>query len=167
MSDPRLSEILRMLDPEPGYRLWFGGASPLGCLRGVSAEAAEWKPSPERHSIWELSLHIAYWKYAVRRNLDGSPRGGFPRSPSNWPRVPEPADGKAWKEDRALFRSEHESFVGAVRAIDARRLDEQARGGAYSFAELLFGIVMHDTYHVGQIQLLKRLYRDRFSRDFD
>jgi hypothetical protein len=160
MNDPRLDEILRMLDPEPGYRLWHGGASPLGCLRGVSVDAALWKPAPDRHSIWELTLHLAYWKYAVRRNLDGSPRGGFPRCPSNWPKPPEPADEPAWKVDRGLYRSEHERFVQVVRALDPGVLDERARDGAYSYVELLHGIVMHDTYHVGQIQLLKRLYRD-------
>ena len=51
----------------------LGGATPLGCLRGVQPEQAVWKPAPDRHSIWELVLHIAYWKYAVRRNLEGSP----------------------------------------------------------------------------------------------
>ena len=156
----RLAEILRMLDPEPGYRLWFGGASPLGCLRGVSADAAAWKPTPGRHSIWELALHIAYWKYAVRRNLEGGPKGGVPRAPSNWPRQPETPTERAWREDRALLRSEHEGFVRAVRGLDPDRLDEPARGGGYSHVELLHGIVMHDTYHVGQIQLLKRLYRE-------
>lgn len=161
MTEARLAEILRMLDPDPGHRLWYGGASPLGCLRGVSAEQAVWKPSSGRHSIWELSLHIAYWKYAVRRNLDGSPRGGFPRSPSNWPAAPTTPDERLWKEDRALFRSEQERFIAAARAFDPARLDESARGGAYSYAELLHGIIMHDAYHVGQIQLLKRLYRDR------
>ena len=83
MSDPRLTEILNLLDPEPGTRLWHGGASTLGCLRGVAAEQAMWKPHPDRHSIWELTLHLAYWKYAVRRHLDDSPLGSFPRSPSN------------------------------------------------------------------------------------
>ncbi len=150
-----------MLDPEAGYRLWYGGATPLGCLRGVSARQAAWKPAPQRHSIWDLVLHLAYWKYAVRRNLEDLPRGGFPRSPSNWPRPPERQDEAAWREDRALFRSEHERFISAVRALDPSRLDEPARGGAYTYIELLHGIVMHDTYHVGQIQLLKRLHKSR------
>ena len=132
----------------------------LGCLRGVDPEQAAWKPAPDRHSIWELVLHIAYWKYAVRRNLEGSGRGGFPRSPSNWPRVPEPADAAAWKRDRALLKSEHERLVAAVEGFDPRRLDEEAPGsGSYRFADLIFGVVTHDVYHVGQIQLLKRLYR--------
>ncbi len=160
MKDSRITEILHILDPAPGERLWFGGASPLGCLRGITPTAAAWRPSPDRHSIWELSLHMAYWKYAIRRNLEGSPVGGFPRSPSNWPRVPDVINAASWKRDRDLFRSEHEKFLAAAGNFDPKLLDRKARGnGAYRYADLLFGIVMHDTYHVAQIQLLKRLYR--------
>ena len=31
----------------------------------------------------------------------------------------------------------------------------------YRYLDLMHGVVMHDTYHVGQIQLLKRMYRVR------
>lgn len=162
MSDRRIDELLRMLDPEPGHRLWHGGATPLGSLRGVSPEEAAWRPAAQRHSIWELTLHLAYWKYAVLRRIDGSPRGGFPRQPSNWPRVPDPPAATAWRRDRALLKSEHEKIVATVRELDPSRLDQETPGsGAYRYADLLYGVMLHDTYHVGQIQLLKRLYRDK------
>jgi hypothetical protein len=34
----------------------------------------------------------------------------------------------------------------------------------YRFVDLLFGIVSHDLYHVGQIQVVKRLYQARRRR---
>ena len=161
MRDPRLKEILGLLDPKPGTRLWYGGATPLGCLRGVTAKQAAWRPSPDRHSIWELTLHVAYWKYAVRRILEGSPKGGFARSPSNWPQMPEVRSENAWKQDRALLRTEHEQLVGVIRDFNPRQLDSKAPGsGTYRFADLLFGVATHDIYHTGQIQMLKRLYAD-------
>jgi hypothetical protein len=160
MNDPRLDEIMRLMNPEPGIRPWFGGPSPVGCLRGVSCKQAAWKPPAARHGIWELVLHIAYWKYALRRNLEDLPRGGFPRSPSNWPRIPERPDERSWKRDRALLRAEHERLIDAVGAFDPRRLDDTAPGsGAYRFIDHFHGIVMHDVHHVAQIQLLKRMYR--------
>jgi uncharacterized damage-inducible protein DinB len=165
MSDPRLAEIVRLLDPKPGTRQWFGGASPLGCLRGVSHQQAAWRPAPHRHSIWELTLHLAYWKYAVRRRLEGSSMGSFPRSPSNWPSAPDVVDARAWNGDRALLKAEHQRLVASVRAFDPKRLDARAAGsGTYRYTDLLYGIVMHDTYHVGQVQLLKRWYGDRARR---
>jgi len=160
LQDPRLREILNLLDPPAGKRLWFGGASVAGCLRGVTPEQARWRPAPKRHSIWELTLHLAYWKYAVRRNLEAAPQGTFPRSPSNWPAVPKPADARAWNADRALLRSQHTQLVEAVRMFDPRRLDKQVPSSKnYRFVDLMFGIVSHDLYHVGQIQTLKRLYQ--------
>ena len=153
MNDPRLREILHLLDPPAGEKLWYGGASVAGTLRGVTPGQAAWRPSPKRHSIWELTLHIAYWKYAVRRNLDGSPEGSFPRSPSNWPAQPEKPTPDQWK---------HRQLVKTIREFEPRLLDETAPGSKkYRFVDLLFGIVSHDLYHVGQIQLLKRLYDGR------
>jgi uncharacterized damage-inducible protein DinB len=134
----------------------------LGCLRGVSPEQAAWKPAPDRHSIWELALHVAYWKYAVRRKLEDSPQGGFARKPANFPALPEPADEAAWKEDRALLKEEHRQLVEAIQAFDIDRLDEATPGsGKYRYLDLIHGIAMHDTHHVGQIQLMKRLYNSR------
>jgi uncharacterized damage-inducible protein DinB len=158
--DPRLKELLYLLHPEPGRRLWFGGASPLGCLRGISAEQAAWKLSPGQHSIWELTLHVAYWKYAVRRTIDGSPTGEFPRSPANWPHLPDPANQLAWEQDRALLKREHEKLIASARMLEPAQLDRTAPGRrTYRVLDLLHGVVMHDTHHVGQIQLLKRLHK--------
>jgi uncharacterized damage-inducible protein DinB len=159
MNDPRLREVLGLLDPPTGGKLWHGGAGVLGTLRGVRAEQAIWTPAPDRHSVWELSLHIAYWKYAVRRRLTGEPKGGFARTPSNWPRPPEIADEPAWQKDRALLRQEHSRLIEVVRGLDPGRLDETPDGGGgWRYADLLMGIVLHDTYHAGQIQILKRIY---------
>jgi hypothetical protein len=161
MADSRIEEILKLLDPPSGTKLWYGGASVTGCLRGVSAGLARWKPAPRPHAIWELTLHLAYWKYAVRRHLEDLPEGSFPRSPSDWPALPEPADESAWKADRVLLRSEHQQLVAAIRAMDPTLLDEQVPGSRHHrYADLLFGTVGHDLYHVGQIQLLKRQWPD-------
>ena len=114
---------------------------------------------PERSGIWQLTLHIAYWKYAVRRNLENGPRGGFPRKPSNFPAMPEPATASAWKKDRALLKDEHAALIASARAFDPGRLDEPVSGTRpYRYLDLLFGVVTHDIHHVGQIQLLKRLH---------
>jgi hypothetical protein len=79
--------------------------------------------------------------------------------------LPSPADSANWKADRALLQSEHVQLVEAVRAFNPRRLDEAAPGsGNYRFVDLLFGSASHDLYHVGQIQLLKRMVGPRRGR---
>ena len=158
MEDRRLEEALRHLEPPPGVKLWHGGPSVAGCLRGVSAKVASWKPYPDRLSIWGLALHIAYWNYAVTRRITDSKKGGFERSPSNFPSVPTRPSEEEWKADRKLVAQTHQQLVEAVAAFDATRLDEAAGDNTTTtYADLITGIVLHDVYHVGQIQLMKRL----------
>jgi hypothetical protein len=162
MPSSTLDLLLWNLQPPSGRRNWHGGPSPVGALRGVSAEQAAWRPTPRRKSIWEMTLHIAYWKYAVRRHLVAGTVPRFPRGPSNFPAQPIPADEAAWAKDVALLRSEHGRLVEAVEALSGRRLGARVpKGKRWTHAEVVLGIAAHDAYHTGQIQLLKRLWDER------
>lgn len=155
--------ILRTLDPPRG-QAWHGGPTPVGALRGVTATQARWLPARGRHSIWELVLHIAYWKYAIRRHLEPDvPR--FPRSPANWPSLPARPDEAAWERDRALLADEHRRLARAIRRFPANRWNRVPQAGKkWTFGDLILGILAHDVYHTGQIQMLKRLNASRRPR---
>jgi uncharacterized damage-inducible protein DinB len=155
-----LRHLLDTLHPPRG-KAWHGGATTLGSLRGVRAAQARWIPAPGRHSIWELVLHIAYWDYAVRRHLEPV-RERFPRSPANWPALPERPDERAWARDRALLAGEHERLVRAITRFGTRGWHRVPPGAhKWRTGDLIVGIVAHEVYHTGQIQLMKRLYRSR------
>jgi hypothetical protein len=150
------------LQPAPGLRNWHGGPSPVTALRGVTAEQAAWRPGPRRKSIWALALHIAYWKYTVRRHLEDGPVSRFPRSPSNWPAPPSAATEAAWRDDVAVLRDEHERLVGAAKRVSIDALDHiPPAGRRWTYGQLLLGIAAHDAYHTGQIQLMKKLWAER------
>lgn len=155
-----IEALLATLHPKRGAA-WHGGPTPLTALRGVTAAQARWVPARRRHSIWALTLHIAYWDYAVRRRLEPDSPRDFPRSPANWPAVPEPASAKAWAEDRLLLKLQHDQLVQAVRRLPRTRWNHRPTGGRWTYGETIVGIVAHDVYHTGQIQLLKRLWRSR------
>lgn len=141
---------------------WHGGPTPVGSLRGVSAAEARWRPRPGRHTIWELALHIAYWDYAVRRRLEGGAPGEFPRHPANFPAMPARTGEREWAADRALLADEHRLLVTAIKAFPAARVGRHAGGRKrWSYGDLIAGIAMHDAYHAGQIQLMKRLWAAR------
>jgi DinB family protein len=150
------------LQPAAGTRNWHGGPSPVGALRGVPAEEAAWRPGPRRKSIWALALHIAYWKYTIRRHLEPGPLPRFPRTPSNWPAPPVPGDPAGWSRDVALLKEQHERLVQAVGRVPLSALDRiPPVGRRWTYGQLLLGIAAHDAYHVGQIQLIKRLWEER------
>ena len=157
MSIERLEQILQALDTKKNQ--WFGGPSAAGSLRNVSSDQALWKTEGMKYCVWELALHIAYWEYAVRRMLENGPKGGFPRTPSNWPAIPENPSEDAWKADRKLVKLERDALIAVVTCFDTGRLNEQAsRNSQYSYSQILIGIAQHSTYHTGQIALLKRLW---------
>lgn len=159
MTDRRVEMVAGLYQPEAGAPLWHGGATVLGSVRGVQAAAAAWRPAPGRHSIWELTLHVTYWKYAVLRRLSGGELEPFPRSPADWPAQPDDAGEAQWKDDRALLRTYHEALREVIRTVPSDRLDDHAGGtGKYTHADLMAGIVLHDVYHTGQIQMLKRIH---------
>ena len=166
MGNPITRLLLENIQPRPARSAWHGGPTASGALRGVRAEQARWRPAPGRKCIWELTVHIAYWKYAVRRRLTGTSGGPaaerFPRTPSNWARLPEPADERAWKADVELLRSEHQALIDAVTAVPLESYARPTRGGRrWTYGELILGIAQHDAYHVGQIQLMKKLWNAR------
>lgn len=152
--------LVRMIDEAYQKKAWHG-ANLKGSLRGVGAREAAWRPGPKRHNIWELALHAAYWKYAVWRRLTGVKRGSFPIPGSNWFARPTSPTEKAWRKDLALLDEQHRRLRDAAARISTERLDERTAGSGVSNLTVLYGIAAHDAYHTGQIQLIRRLFRER------
>ncbi|HEU5217548.1 MAG TPA: DinB family protein, partial [Gemmatimonadales bacterium] len=129
---------------------------------GVPVAMARWRPRPGRHTIWELALHSAYWQYAVRRRMLGPVGERFPRSPANWPAMPANPAQAAWDADRVILNEQHLLLLEAIEAFPAAQLDRRVTGRKrWTWGDMLIGITMHDAYHAGQIQLLKRLWGAR------
>lgn len=144
-----MDHLLAALDEAFDRKSWHG-TNLRGSIRGLTAEQAAWRPCDGRHSIQELVIHAAYWKYVVRRKLTGAKRGSFPETGSNWfARLnPDPA---AWKRDVALLVSEHKLLRQAIAGLTPSDLRDREK------LRLIRGVTAHDLYHAGQIQLLKRL----------
>ncbi|MBI2614301.1 MAG: DinB family protein [Gemmatimonadetes bacterium] len=148
--------LLRLLDQGFDHAAWHGPTLG-GAIRGLTAQQAAWRPGPRRHNIWEIVLHTAYWKYAVRRRLAGTEQRAFPRSGSNWPALPAVLDGRHWRADVRLLKDEHRSLRRVVAALSPGVLGRRLGKKRWTNAETIHGVAMHDLYHAGQIQLLKRL----------
>lgn len=146
--------LLDLLDEAFERRSWHG-TNFRGSIRGLSAGRAAWRPGPGRHNIWEIVVHVAYWKYAVRRRLAGGKRGSFPMAGSNWfPRPLDPTE-RAWRSDVDLLVEEHRRLRATIAAPEPEGPErDSARARRL---QLIRGVVAHDLYHAGQVQLLKRL----------
>jgi hypothetical protein len=143
--------VLALLDEAYEKKTWHG-PNLKQSIKGVTAKQAAWRPGPGRHNIWEVTLHAAYWKYAVRRRMEGGKRGSFVLEGSNF--FARPEKGKlnetAWSADKKLLECEHQSLRLAV-----AKVLRTARGAR--LVRQLYGVSFHDIYHAGQIRLLRRL----------
>jgi hypothetical protein len=155
-SDTAVALLLDLLDEAFDRKAWHG-TNLRGSVRRLDARSAAWRPGPDRHSAWELTVHAAYWKYAVRRQLTGEKRGSFPETGSNWFERPDQADEAAWRRDLALLVDQHQKLRAAVARLRASDLRRKPGGSRYTVGAIIRGAASHDLYHAGQIQLLKRL----------
>ncbi|MGK2962313.1 MAG: DinB family protein [Gemmatimonadaceae bacterium] len=156
MSDARLDLLLHQLSLAFDRRSWHG-PNLLGSLRGVTLDAATFRPQPDRHNVWELALHCAYWKYRVCRLLSPETRRTFSLKGSDWFERPIEATEAAWKADLAVLHEWHDALRDTVAQRDPSGLDLKVRGAEFTTLELISGAAAHDLYHAGQIRLVRRM----------
>jgi hypothetical protein len=146
-----LKLVFALFDEAYERKTWHG-PNLRQSLKGVTAKQAAWRPGPGRHNIWEVTLHAAYWKYAVRRRMEGGKHGSFVLEGSNF--FARPERGKlneaAWRADKKLLESEHRALRAAI--VKLLRTPRSAK-----LMKQLYGVAFHDIYHAGQIRLLRRL----------
>jgi len=147
--------LLDLLDEAYDRRSWHG-TNLRGSLRRIEPRQVTWRPAPDRHNVWELVVHAAYWKYTVWRRLTGAARrGSFPLDGSNFFARLDPFDRALWDGDVALLGDQHRRLRAAVAALAPRDLSRNISGRPLVW--MVRGAAAHDLYHAGQIQLLKTL----------
>jgi len=134
---------------------WHGPAL-MTATRGVSDRLAVWRPARGRHNIAEEVLHAAYWKHIVRQRLGGM-RERFPLNGRNWFARNDPAE---WRDDLRVLVEAHEALRQVVAGLGPRSLGRVVHAGQTA-EDNVRGIAMHDVYHAGQIQLLKKMAGQR------
>ncbi len=154
------SALIQQLQEAYSQRAWHG-TNLRGSVRGLSLEQLCRRPAKGRHNIWELVVHCAYWKYIVRRRLTGEQHGSFPLKGSNFFPRPEERTLAAWKRDLRLLNEMHTRLVEEVRNLSVTDLEQYPNGSSFNNFQTITGAAMHDIYHAGQIQLLKRLGKNK------
>ena len=156
MASSAIDLLLGILDRAYDQKSWHG-PSLRGTIRRVEPATAAWRPGAQRRNVWEIVVHAAYWKYAVRRRLLGAKRGSFPLKGSNWFERPTSPSKAAWAADVALLDETHRALRAAIAKLTPADLQVTPAGSRFNNYEIIAGIAAHDVYHAGQIQLLKRL----------
>ena len=133
------------------------GPTLVELLNDVTAEEALARPVPDVHSIWELVLHAAAWKTAVRKRVAGEPVRLD--GPEDWPPVAGDSE-RAWHDALAHLDAAHVALEARVRSLGESDLDRGSpTDETVSLYATLHGVIQHDIYHAGQIAVLKKALR--------
>jgi len=150
-------QLLSAFD-EAFNRSGWHGATLAQSIQGVDDKVASWRPAPDRHNIWEVVVHAAFWKHVVRERLTGKKDATFPYAGRNW--FVCPSGERTFKTDVALLKSEHKKLRAVISGLGRAALEKAVHGRRNDTAAYTIrGITAHDLYHAGQIQLLKVLAR--------
>jgi uncharacterized damage-inducible protein DinB len=130
----------------------------LPAIVDVTAEMAHWRPHPAQHTIAEIVGHIAYWKDFTATALRGE-KPAYSEA-LNWPQVESSAD--AWRRTRTELGAAHRRLMSALRALTPNRLADRVYRRV-TVLDLAIDIATHDSYHVGQIYVLRHAYEARHA----
>jgi uncharacterized damage-inducible protein DinB len=137
-------------------------ADPVACVEDLSAELAARHVEGFPHSIGQLVFHMNYWMdYELRRIRGGKP--AYPEHNSeSFPLAPSPVDAKEWGRLRTRFVALLADFAVLAKASQ-QELDRQIetvhegdKKVAGSLEAVLWQMVAHNSYHTGQIAILRR-----------
>jgi uncharacterized damage-inducible protein DinB len=137
---------------------------PVASIADVSAEIAGRTIPGYPHSIWQLVSHMNYWMdYELKRIAGEHPH--YPEHAiESWPTSIAPVSEAEWRVAResltklldrlaGLSESAPEVLARPVEVIDA---SEASRSP--SMQAVLWQILVHNSYHAGQIALLLRCF---------
>ena len=151
-------EILRIVDQlndvyegDP----WFG-RSIKSILAEIGEQIAFEKPA-DQHSIIELLWHMINWREFTINNLD--PASGKTLSyfeKNDWIEL-DHSDKSLFQKALDKIKQTQEHLVNLLKLQQDELLDKKIGERNYNFRKLLYGIIQHDIYHLGQIIYIKKL----------
>jgi uncharacterized damage-inducible protein DinB len=137
-------------------------ADPIACVEDLPAELAARTSTGFPHSVGQLVFHMNYWMDYELRRIRGE-RPVYPEHASeSWPASPSPADAQEWdrlRRQMGVLLGEFAALAQSSPADLARQI-ESAHGGdtkvAGTLEAVLWQMVAHNSYHTGQIAMIRR-----------
>ena len=135
---------------------------PLACIEGLSAEIAARQVAGFPHSVAQLVFHMNYWMHYDLRRARGEKPPYPTHNSESFPATTELASAE-WMNLQERFTelvNQAAELANSNRADLARRIEgthpsHQQR--ADTLEALLWQLVAHNSYHIGQIATIRRM----------
>jgi uncharacterized damage-inducible protein DinB len=155
-----------MIEPTLRDLLHGKGAhtDPVACLEDVPTTLAGRKIDGYPHSIWQIVGHLNYWMDYELRRIAGELPSYPEHAIESWPASDVPKSDDEWKDAVMRFVSLLDRFAELSdsgpevlnRHVEAMHPSHSAQSSTVQ--AVLWQIVAHNSYHIGQIALLRRRF---------
>lgn len=135
------------------------GPSFIEVLKDVDKIQARARPIEGRHTIWEIVNHCFYWMEAVTGALRAEKMPDIV-STEDWPHMGE--TNHDWTKTQERLKKAYEELVNSIKDFNKSLFTREIRGSFHgrlyttTYRKMLHGISDHNTYHAGQIAILKK-----------
>ena len=135
---------------------------PIACVEDISAELASQVVEGYPHSIWQIVEHMSYWMEYDLGKIAGENPVCPDRAIESWPSHPDPVTEAGWQKTvkkfvallvrmATLSESDQETLEKTVENVGPTNSPRTS-----NIHRMLWQVAVHNSYHVGQIALLRR-----------
>lgn len=111
-------------------------------------------PSGCPHSIWQTLNHLIYWQEFCLALLRGENPPAPTHASDTWISTMRPRNAEEWKNAVDVFL---EGLQRVANTIDSNLEEQVVALPGTSRAEIIGTVMLHNSYHLGQIVLLRRM----------
>lgn len=152
--DPEIQNMVSLLERTFEKGAWHG-PSVKETIANISEKQA-FSSVPNSHSIIELVAHMTAWRKYVIRKLAGE----LTYSVTDDLNFPKASD---WGQTVAELVATQTELLTALRALPVTQLYEQVpwTQEPFTYYSFVHGIIHHDLYHIGQVNLIKKSWHEQ------
>ena len=154
-NDTALREHLISLLTQPNAHVTFEKS-----IKGLAPELRGKLPKGADHTAWELLEHmrIAQWDIL---SFCRDPKHVSPAWPSGyWPKTPAPPDDAAWQQSVEAYQADNQAMGKLVMDPKHDLFAPIAHGSGQTILRQVLLLADHNSYHLGQFVLVRRLLED-------
>jgi uncharacterized damage-inducible protein DinB len=138
-------------------------ADPIACVEDLSSSLAARHIEGFPHSIQQLVFHMNYWMDYELRRIRGEKPAYPEHNSESFPPTASRIDSQDWDRLRQRFADLLSDFVTLANSIpremqrQVETVHEADKKTAGTLEAVLWQMVAHNSYHTGQIAMIRRI----------
>jgi len=121
-------------------------------IEGISASVASWQPPGGGNTIWQTVNHLNHYNRLMVKRLRGIQASSTARNNTETFGAPgDPNDQEGWEKTVAEAKAIAQDLKEVFATLTEKDLETDDLG------ERIADWIMHDSYHTGQIVLLRKM----------